>query len=349
MWVIILLKKIAIVFLTIIFVIPFNCYASEISAKSAIVMDADTGIVLYENNAYKELSIASTTKIMTAIIALSSDELDLQVTIKDDMLCEGSSLGLKANDVISLYDLVVGMMLCSGNDAANAIAFTIAGGIEAFANLMNNTASQIGMNSTLFVTPSGLDEGGHHSTAYDMALLARFAISDEEFCNIVSKKSAEIIINGNKQMIYNHNKLLSFDDSFFGIKTGFTEKAGRCLVSAKKYNNARLICVTLNAPNDWNDHQSLMAMCESEYKLNSILNTIEIDSVGGELDSVSCSYKGELYTAGDIQIKLFYYPFLYAPVKAGDIVGYANIYSNDILIERLPIEVDEDLIYAKQE
>lgn len=308
MWVIILLKRFAFIF-AFLFLIPYNCYASDISASSAIVMDFQTHTILYEKNAYENRSMASTTKIMTALLAIESNRLDDVVKVNAEMLdTEGSSIGLKADDTITLYDLVVGMLLASGNDSANCVAFYLSGSIEEFAKLMNERAKQIGMENTVFVTPSGLDEGEHHSTAYDMALLACEAIKNETFNNITSMKSAEITISGNKQTIYNHNKLLSMDENIFGVKTGYTTKAGRCLVSAKNYNGNKIICVTLNAPNDWQDHINLYSECESKYIKRNIECKLNISAVGGNKDTISCSYSNEIYTINEVQVKVYYYP-----------------------------------------
>lgn len=349
MWVIVLLKRFSF-FLAVLFMFPYAVYGAECSASSAIVIDADTGTVLYEKNAYEERSMASTTKIMTALLAIESDRLEQQVVITQEMLyTEGSCLGLRAGDILTFYDLVVGMMLTSGNDAANSVAFLISGGIEEFSVLMNNRAKELGMNNTLFVTPSGLDEGGHHSTAYDMAILTAKAVEYPEFCEITSMKSAEITINGEKLTVYNHNKLLSYDEDVFGVKTGYTDKAGRCLVSAKKFNDNKLICVTLNAPDDWNDHQKLFDECEKEYQVYKLNEVINLPVVGGEKENVKCTYEKECYKLSEISTKLYYYPFAYAPLKKGDKVGEVFVYCDNKLVERLPIEVDEDVNYAKQE
>ena len=349
MWVIILLKRFAFI-LAFLFLIPFNCYGADNSATSAIVMDSATGIVLYEKNAYENRSMASTTKIMTALIAIESNKLDSVVKITDEMVAtEGTSLGLKPNDKITLYDLVVGMMLTSGNDSANAVAYYMCGSIEEFAKLMNDRAKEIGMDSTTFVTPSGLDEGDHHSTAYDMAQLAAEAVKNETFNEIVSMKSADITISGVTVTVYNHNKLLAMNEKFCGIKTGYTKKAGRCLVSAENYEGNKLVCVTFNAPNDWQDHINLMKECESRYIKREINAGVQISAAGGTADSVACSYKAEMYTINEPDIRLYYHPFVYAPVKKGDVVGMAVICQNNKVIERLPIEADEDLDYAKQE
>lgn len=350
MWVIILLKKFAF-FLALLFAFPVAAYGADNSAHSAIVLDADTGIILYEKNAYEQRSIASTTKIMTALLAIESERLDETVKITNEMVqTEGSSLGIMPDDTITLYDLLVGMMLTSGNDSANAVAYFLSGSLEEFSVLMNKRAAELGMNNTCFVTPSGLDEGDHHSTAYDMALLGAAAVQDETFCKISAMKSADIVISGKKVTVYNHNKLLARDENYFGIKTGFTSKAGRCLVSAKNYNGNKLICVTLNAPDDWNDHISLMSECEKKYNEYEISDKLKIDIVGAQVDTVSASYQKKYYILSDLRLEIYHSPFVYAPVKKGDVVGYVYVYSKEKLIERLPIEADEEVkYYVEQE
>ncbi len=345
MWVIILLKKTAF-FLALLFLVPYNVYGADVSARSAIVMDAQTGIILYEKNAYEELPMASTTKIMTALLAIESGRLDETVSITDEMLrTEGSCMGLRDGDKMTLKELVTGMMLTSGNDSANAVAYFISGGIEEFVALMNKRAKQLGMNDTCFVTPSGLDEGDHHSTAYDMALLTAHAVKSSVFCEIVSTKSARLVIGGEKVTVYNHNKLLSRDDAYFGVKTGFTEKAGRCLVSAREYNGNKLIFVTLNAPDDWNDHEKLLDECEGKYNEYQVSDNLSINVVGGVRDTVAASYDSTCYVLSGFDVKLYYKPFYYAPVKKGDILGYACLYCNDKLINKLPVKATEDVKY----
>lgn len=342
---IILLKKLSLIFV-FLFLIPTVAYAADNSASSAIVIDAKTNTILYEKNAYEQRAVASTTKIMTALIALESGRLEETVHITAEMVnVEGSSMGLRENDELTFYDLVCGMMLSSGNDSANAVAVFLAGSNEAFSVLMNKRAEELGMKNTYFVTPSGLDEGDHHSTAYDMALLTAKAVSIDIFCDIVSKQSAEITINGKKQTLYNHNRLLAMDEDIFGVKTGYTEKAGRCLVSAKHYEGNTLICVTLNCPDDWNDHMSLLNECEGKYFEAKAENIREISLVGAQKDKVRCSYAKTYYTLYQLKIEEYYYPFVYAPVKKGDKIGEALVYYNDELLERLPITADEDVEY----
>lgn len=349
MWVIILLKRFCF-FFAFLFLVPFYAYGADCSASSAVVIDAATKTVLYDKNSSEKRSMASTTKIMTALLAVESGRLDEQVEIKQEMLyTEGSCLGLRDGDILTFYDLIVGMMLTSGNDAANAVAFLISGSLEDFAVLMNNRAKELGMSNTVFVTPSGLDDGDHHSTAYDMALLTAKAVEYPEFCEISSMASAEITINGKALSVYNHNKLLSRDEDIFGVKTGYTEKAGRCLVTAKNYNGNVIICVTLNAPDDWNDHLNLYEQCEKKYTKSTVSDNFAISVVGGQCDTVKVSYSKEIYSVSDVSSRVYYYPFAYAPVCKGDVVGEVLVYCGENIIERLPIEADEDVKYAKQE
>ncbi len=337
--------------LALLFIFPMTVYGADNSAKCAIVMDADTGIILYEKNAYEERPIASTTKIMTALLAIESKRLNETVRITNEMLqTEGTSLGLREGDTLTLKDLITGMMLTSGNDSANAVAFFLSGGIKEFSALMNKRAGQIGMKSTHFVTPSGLDEGGHHSTAYDMALLTSTAVQNKDFCEIVSMQSAKIIVGKKEIMVYNHNKLLARDENFFGVKTGYTKKAGRCLVSAKNYNGNKLVCVTLYAPDDWNDHIRLLSECEKMYNKYEVSDNMEINTVGSETRTVTASYKKEFYILSDLRLEIYHIPFAYAPVKTGERLGWVYVYYNKKLIERLPILADEDVeYYAEQE
>lgn len=355
MWVIVLFKKLFVLTFALLFAFPNVAYCSTYSATSVCVIDKDTRQTLYENNIYEHRSVASTTKIMTCLIAVQSGKLKSLVTVSDEMLLnsEGSSLYLKTGDKITLYDLCVGMMLVSGNDCANAVAYFLGGSIENFAKLMNDTAKSFGMNNTEFKTPSGLDDGKPYSCAYDMAILTANAMDNEIFSKIVSQKSAEVSVNGEKKTIYNHNRLLnlSFDDGeFVGVKTGFTEKAGRCLVSARKYNGNTIVCVTLNCPDDWDAHIYFIDICKKKYNCFNITNTINIKTVGSNKNYVKCSYSKKCYLLDNVTVKEYYYPFAYAPIKKGDRLGVAVVYCNKNIIERLPIEADEDVKeYGKQQ
>ena len=347
-----MLKKFSLILVILLF-IPTVSYGAECSAASAIVIDGLTNEILYEKNAYEERSMASTTKIMTSLIACESGKLDDVVSVTDEMVnVIGTSLGLRAGDKISLYDLVVGMLIVSGNDAANAAAIYLGGSIEGFAKMMNEKAESIGMKNSLFVTPSGLDEGKHHSTAYDMAVLASNAIENEIFAQICKEKRLEVTINGEKQSVYNHNKLLSYLDDCIGIKTGYTEKAGRCLVSAVNRNGKIMICVTMNDGNDWNDHISLFKECDKKYQKKEIKDVVNINVVGGVKDKVSAAYSAEVNVLSPeyVTVECYYFPFVYAPVEQGDEIGKIIVKYKEKEVTSAPITAEESVeYYAKQE
>ncbi|MBQ2695938.1 MAG: D-alanyl-D-alanine carboxypeptidase [Clostridia bacterium] len=235
--------------------------ALSVSAGYACVMDAQTGRVLYEKNAYQKHSMASTTKIMTALLALENASFDEVVTVSANAAkTEGSSIYLTAGETLSMEDLLYGLMLESGNDAAIAIAEHIGGSVEKFASMMTERAHSLGAKNTAFQNPNGLDADGHYTTAYDLALITRAALANPKFAKIVStkKKNLPADSDSNARYFSNHNKLLSTYTGCIGVKTGFTKKTGRCLVSAATRNNVTAICVTLNAPNDWNDHTVML-------------------------------------------------------------------------------------------
>lgn len=247
------------------FTIFFNvCKVSayNISAKAAVVIDGYTGEILYSQNCNEQLSMASTTKIMTALLLceLGGDLTKQIVTTREMVTVEGSSMGLQVGDTVSYHDLLYGMMLASGNDAANTTAIAIGGSVNQFVDLMNERAKQIGLVSTHFVTPSGLDADGHYTTAYELALIAKEALANKDFAKAAASQSARLCY-GNppyNRTLTNHNKLLKMYDDVVGVKTGFTKKSGRCLVSASKKDNKFVIAVTLNDGNDWQDHRSLL-------------------------------------------------------------------------------------------
>ena len=219
-----------------IFCLNFNLpvYALDISAKSACVISADTGEIIYAENEKEKLSMASTTKIMTALLAIESGRLDETVTVSANAQAqEGSSIYLRTGERIILKDLVYGLMLNSGNDAAVAIAEHMSGSEDKFAELMTKRAKELGAVNTSFKNPNGLDEQGHYTTAYDLALIAAYAMKNEEFKKTVSTKSATATLEDGEILYFsNHNKLLKMYDGAVGVKTGFTKASGRCLVSA---------------------------------------------------------------------------------------------------------------------
>jgi len=220
-----------------------NSKPPVIGAIAAIVIDADSGRVLYEKNAYSRRAIASTTKIMTAIVALENGNLDDIVTIsKSAAVVGGSSINLQVSEKLKLSELLYGLLLNSGNDAAVAIAEHIGGTVEKFSDMMNKKAMELGAKDSHFLSPHGLDKDGHYSTAYDLALITKYALKNTTFCKIVSTKSTTIY----NRSLYNTNEMLELYPGADGVKTGYTGQAGRCLVTTAKRDNMRIISVVLN-------------------------------------------------------------------------------------------------------
>ena len=341
-----LLKKLIITSMLLMSFSVFS-YAGEvgsISADSAILINAETKEVIFEKNANIKRSMASTTKIMTSLIAIESGRLNDIVTAAN-MQSEGTSIGLKDGYKLSLESLVWGMMLESGNDAAKLVANYIAGSEEGFAKLMNNKAREIGMLNTNFVTASGLDSDEHYSTAYDMALLGARAVDNPLFREICSTKTkkVEFIDPAVVRYFSNHNRLLSMCDGVFGIKTGFTKKSGRCLVSACERDGVVLVAVTLNAPDDWNDHIKLYSYgydnCVSEEVYVRLPDSIRV--YGGEQSFVSVSLPEDTIklssadTRGKVTQRVLLPDFVYAPIKCDDIAGKVQLLRNgNVICER---------------
>ncbi len=220
----------------------------QIFSKNVIVIDRKTLIPLYEKNSYEKVPMASTTKILTCILALENSNFDEKVTIsKEASNIHGSTIGLKANTEILMKDLIYGLMLRSGNDCAIAIAEHISGNIDNFSKLMNQKAKELGLTNSNFCTPHGLDSENHFTTAYDLAILTNYALNNNEFKKIVSTKKCIITINETSREITNTHELLGNTNGVYGVKTGFTFGAGRCLVTSCKRNNLDIIIVVLGA------------------------------------------------------------------------------------------------------
>ena len=320
--------------------IKVNAAELNLSAKSAILINALTNEVIYEKNAYEKRGMASTTKIMTALLAIERGDLQKTfVAQEEDVRIEGTSIGLKAGDKITLETLVQGMLLESGNDAANVTARVIGNSREKFVSLMNKKAREIGMKNTRFENPSGLTADGHFSTAYDMALLGSFAIKNKQFRNFCSLTSSRVSY-GNpeyQRTFKNHNKLLNSVDGAFGIKTGFTKASGRCLVSAAERDGVTLVAVTLSAPDDWNDHKKLFEYGFEKvkvYKTEFNAEKIEIDVVGSDNKKIGVELQKQLtYTAVNEETNprtvVLCDRFLYSDVKKGDRVGCVKVFSGE--------------------
>ena len=262
------------ILLLIFLMFPISIFAIETSARSAILMDMDSNKILYEKNINEQRSVASISKIMTAVVAIESGKLDDKVTIGREINTSyGSGIYIKEGEVLTLRDLLYGLMLRSGNDAAIAIATYVGGNSTNFVKLMNDKAKKIGMNNTVFNNPSGLDqEKGNYSTAHDMAILASYAMKNNEYKKITSTKKYVLKTNKNVYSWINKNKLLSLYKYTTGGKTGFTEIAKRTLVSTASRDNMNLVVVTLNDGNDWQDHQNLFEYGFNNYTNLKILN-----------------------------------------------------------------------------
>lgn len=254
------MKKVA-ALLIFSLLITQNAIAVDLSARAAALIDGKSGKVLFEKNKDERLPMASTTKIMTGLLACESKKMKKIVTVSPVASgTEGSSLWLEPGEKQTLENLTYGLMLRSGNDAAVAIAEYLGGSTEAFALMMNERAKKIGVQNTGFQNPNGLDAEGHFTTAYDLALISREAMKNKKFRKIVSTKNKTIPWESSEwdRSLTNHNKMLWRYEGCNGIKTGFTKKSGRCLVTSAKRGKMELICVTLNAPDDWNDHTKML-------------------------------------------------------------------------------------------
>lgn len=326
----------------------------EISAKAAVVISADTGEIVYSYNCNEKLPMASTTKIMTTLLCLESGGLYEEFTVDSDAIrVEGSSMGLVEGDTVTKYALCCGMLLPSGNDAANATAVKLAGSIEDFAVMMNDRAKKLGLSKTYFVTPSGLEGEGHGSSAFDMAILAREALKNDIFREICSSQSMKVKFGDPpyERWLSNTNKLLSMYDGVYGVKTGFTDEAGRCLVSACERDGKDLICVTLNDRNDWNDHMALYDHSFGEVTLVSpqIPEDITLTAVGGKGGKLSVfpEEKDISFTAVAAKPEDFDYtvispPFVYAPVRKGEEAAQLRISYGGRTVAQIPLCAAED-------
>ncbi len=302
----------------------------EISAASAIVIEADTGTILYERMPDIRMLIASTTKIMTALVILESCALDETVTITEAQAeVEGSSMELEAGEIYTVEELLYGLMLSSGNDAATALAEYCAGSMDAFADLMNRKAAEIGLRNTHFRNAHGLDAEGHYSCARDLALLTAEAMKNPEFCRFFSTRQQTV----HERELYNHNQLLWKLDGCIGGKTGYTNAAGRILVSVTEREGMRLICVTLCAPDDWNDHMALMETLFSQWRLVRLPQDRwdRVEALSGTRDYVRlrCAVPALVIPKdGELTWKLRLPRFVFAPVLLGERAGSVELFQD---------------------
>ncbi|WP_341356558.1 D-alanyl-D-alanine carboxypeptidase family protein [Rossellomorea sp. y25] len=338
---------------TLLFVVVSNEVqaAPSVSSQRAILMDQETGRILYEKDAHSQSRIASITKIMTAILAVESGKMGKEVTVSSNAAgTEGSSLYLKAGEKIKLEDLVYGLMLRSGNDAAVAIAEYVGGSLDGFVYMMNEKANEIGMENTHFSNPHGLDDHeDHYSTAYDMAVLTRYSMENELYKKIAGTKVHTAPNPEEKwdRKWKNKNRLLTeLYKHSTGGKTGYTKRAKRTLVSTASKDGENLIAVTLNGPDDWNDHIGMFEFGFKQYDYRIVLEKGTIDKMDDEIykdhaylkrESVLTLQDGEV---DDVKVE---YKMLKPKEEwlknknVPEVVGKAVVYLEDVEVDTLPI------------
>ena len=323
--------------------------AGAISAQKAIVLDATTGRILYEKRADEKSLIASTTKIMTALVVCQQcNVLDRVKIPKEAVGIEGSSMYLQAGDVLTVQELLYGLMLQSGNDAAVALAIYCGGTVEGFSQLMNDKARFLGLRNTHFVNPHGLDHPDHYSTARDLAILAAYAMDDPVFRKTVSTKSIQI----DDRRFTNHNRLLWAVEGADGVKTGFTKAAGRILVSSAKRDDRRLVVVTIDDGDDWRDHTALYEEGFSSYHQEQIVTKGDclggIPVVNGKEDFVRVlaaeDFSYALATGEKPYIRLSNKGFVYAPLRQNAQAGFAYVCLGGKVVGRIQVVYESSVV-----
>ena len=302
--------------------------APTVSAASCVLMCAD-GSCLFEKDADTRRLIASTTKLMTALVCLENADLDGVVTARErHCLVEGSSMYLKPGERYTVRELLLGLLLASGNDAALALAGHVAGGEAAFVELMNQKARELGLADTHFENPHGLDAKGHYSTARDLARLMLRCMENPAFRELDSRRSAEV----KGQTLVNHNKLLSLCPGCVGGKTGYTMAAGRCLVSCCEREGMRLVCVSIEDPDDWDDHAGLYDWAFGNYALRDLAGVLrfEVPVVAGGKRTVRAvppaDARAVLPKRGEPELLVELPPFVFAPVERGGRAGSVSLW-----------------------
>jgi len=334
------------IFLSLIFLYTSfvqNVYAKDIyvNAISAIALDCETKIVLYEKNAYNPIEIASTTKIMTALVAIKCGDLNKKIIISEKAASiRGSEIGLKKGEEITLKELLYGLMLRSGNDAAIAIAEGISGSVDEFLKLMNEYALEIGLLNSNFESPHGLDSVNHYSTAYDLALVTAKAKELKLFNEIVNSKDIDSKDYNFTRSYHNINKILWLLPNSTGVKTGFTGKAGKCLVTSVKIQNRDVIIVTLNCTPRWQETKKISEFIDRNYTYEKLISKDEplerINIIHG-VDSVEIISNKDIIIPVkkdvDIEVKIKKPLFdVYAPLKQGERLGRVDIYGDNKLL-----------------
>ena len=323
-----------------------------VSAQAAMLCTSG-GQILYEKNSSEQLPMASITKIMTAVLVMENiHDLDKDIFVSEQAQgIEGSSIYLKAGDKVTVRSLLYALLLASANDAAVALAIECSGSVDNFVALMNSKAIQIGMNSTSFDNPHGLSSSEHYTTARDFALLMAYAIDIAEFRGICGTVNKEITVNGEIRFLRNHNKLQYSCEGMICGKTGYTIASGRTLVTATERNGIILICVTLNAPDDWNDQKKLYDTGFSNVYLTQYTKedlVIDIPVTGGcDTTVVSAIPEKNIRVISKCtkgtEIKYYYSKFLYAPLIKGEKLGELRVFANGDQVCSVPLIAVENI------
>ena len=328
--------------------------ALSVSARSAVLYEPTTDSIIYSKNADARLPMASTTKIMTALVVLRNSTPDEIVTVSPLAVgTEGSSVYLKEGEKLTVNDLLYAVMLESANDAAAALAIHVGGSIEGFAELMNETAESIGCENTHFTNPHGLDDEEHYTTAKDLAKITAEALRNEDFRKIVSTVKHTIPQkDGGVRLLLNHNRLLREKTlpgggTVIGVKTGFTKRSGRCLVTAAERDGVTVIAVTISAPDDWNDHRALLSFGLDSYECVTLADvsslSFAVPVVGGDVSFVTVENEDPIRIirkkeSGEITKKVTLDRFLFAPVTKGETLGVVSWYDeNGNLLAEVPL------------
>ena len=317
-----------------------NITEPTINSRAAIVYERSSGKILYGKEENEKRKMASTTKIMTAFVVLENTNLDDIVTISSKAAGTGGSrLGLHKDDKISIQDLLYGLLLCSGNDAAVALAEHVSGDLSNFANMMNSKATSLGLSSTHFVTPHGLDDDNHYTTAYELALITNYALKNDVFANLVKTKTYTISINNHPKTLSNTNELLGNLDGVYGVKTGFTNGANRCLVTAVKRDNMDIICIVLGADTKKDrtkDSINLINYSFNNFKMVNIKEKITNEFVNWKICN-SSSFRVEKGVSDSVDIIIQDIPYDFFPIKCNQTDDMSiYIYCNTELTAPLP-------------
>ncbi len=337
----------------------------ETNSKHIICIERTTGSVLYEKDGYTKCAMASTTKILTGIIVIERCNLQDKVTIsRRASNTGGSTLGIKENQKITVESLLYGLLLRSGNDTAVALAEHVAGSVEEFSNIMNQKAKEIGLKNSNFVTPHGLDDDNHYTTAYDLAILANYALKNETFLKIVGTKEISVMVGNNKRILNSTNELLGNVNGLYGVKTGFTGNAGRCLVSACKRGNLDIIVVVLGADTKimrGEDSKKVIEyvfshfkMVDTEKEIENIFNNykkIQKIKVLKSLDKLNINYKKrENYICPidknkfkNLKTSIYCFNKIEAPIKSGFVIGKIRLICDDKILYEIDVYLENEI------